>query len=239
MSDVHRLYYWPNLQGRGEFVRLVLEAAGVPYEDVARVHPDGAREVMAFMTADREGQLPFAPPVLVVGEHVLAQMPVIVRYLGEAHGLAGTDPIANAHVQQLVLTWCDVVDEVHAVHHPVSTAWFYEQQRDEAIVAARLFRDERLVRWLQWGERTLQRHGGDWLAGSRMTVADLAAFQVVTGLRHMFPVAMGRTRGRHPGLMALVDRVAAVPRVAAYLESDRRIPFNLDGIFRAYPELDG
>ena len=44
---------------------------------------------------------------------------------------------------------------------------------------------------------------------------------------------------RYPALIALRDRFAALPSVAAYLESGRRIPFNQDDIFRHYPELDG
>jgi glutathione S-transferase len=50
---------------------------------------------------------------------------------------------------------------------------------------------------------------------------------------------MKRARGKYDGLRALHDRVAKRPRVAAYLASERRIPFNEDGIFRHYPELDG
>ena len=38
--------------------------------------------------------------------------------------------------------------------------------------------------------------------------------------------------------MRLRDRVASLPKVAAYLKSERRISFNQDGIFRQYPELD-
>ena len=32
----YQLFYWPEIQGRGEFVRLALEDAGASYDDVAR-----------------------------------------------------------------------------------------------------------------------------------------------------------------------------------------------------------
>lgn len=41
-----------------------------------------------------------------------------------------------------------------------------------------------------------------------------------------------------PLMLALRARVASRPRIAAYLASERRIPFNEDGLFRRYPELD-
>jgi hypothetical protein len=41
-----------------------------------------------------------------------------------------------------------------------------------------------------------------------------------------------------PELLALRERVRELPRIAAYLASGRRMPFNQDGIFRRYPELD-
>ena len=43
----------------------------------------------------------------------------------------------------------------------------------------------------------------------------------------------------YPLVAAVCERVAAAPRIRAYLESDRRLAFNEDGIFRHYPELDG
>jgi len=80
--------------------------------------------------------------------------------------------------------------------------------------------------------------GSDHLLGAELTYPDLSLFQIVAGLRYAFPRAMARLEPKHPRLVALYDRVAARPRVAAYLASDRRIPFNQHGIFRHYPELD-
>jgi len=82
-------------------------------------------------------------------------------------------------------------------------------------------------------------HGADGMVGDRLTYADLSLFQVVEGLTYAFPKAAGRVLATTPKVVAVRDRVAALPRIAAYLASDRRIPFNEDGIFRRYPELDG
>ncbi len=50
---------------------------------------------------------------------------------------------------------------------------------------------------------------------------------------------MARIERKLPGVVAVHDRVAARPRIKAYLASPRRLPFNEMGIFRHYPELDG
>src|SRR2546428_564453 len=133
------LYYWPTIQGRGEFVRLLLEEAGAEYVDVAR-----ARGGMAAM----------------------------MRFL------AGKVLARNA------------------------------------------------------------KSDGRWLVGRDLTYVDLSAFQVVEGLRYAFPNAMARIEAKIPRLIALRDRLAERPRIAAYLKSKRRLPFNQEGIFRRYPELD-
>ena len=80
--------------------------------------------------------------------------------------------------------------------------------------------------------------GDKHLVGARLSYPDLSLFQMVAGLRYAFPRAMARLERRIPRVVALHDRVAARPRIAAYLASERRIPFNEEGIFRHYPELD-
>jgi glutathione S-transferase len=63
-------------------------------------------------------------------------------------------------------------------------------------------------------------------------------FQTIAGLRYAFPRAMAKLEPKHPRLVALHDRVSARPRIAAYLSSPRRLPFNQEDIFRHYSELD-
>jgi glutathione S-transferase len=71
-----------------------------------------------------------------------------------------------------------------------------------------------------------------------VTHVDLSLFQIVEGLRYAFPKRMQAFERKIPGLVELHDRVAERPNIKAYLESDRRIAFNEDGIFRHYRELD-
>ena len=73
----------------------------------------------------------------------------------------------------------------------------------------------------------------------KLTYADLSLFQMLEGLRYAFPNAMKRQEKKMPRALALLERVARRPRIAAYFASKRRIPFNEQGIFRYYKELDG
>lgn len=229
---MYRLWYWPSIQGRGEFVRLPLEAAGIAYRDCARETDEKA--LMANMEAqDDDG--PFAPPYLETKDGTIAQVANILLYLGEAHDLV---PAAQRHwINQLQLTVADLVAEVHNVHHPVSTSDYYHDQKPEAARAATTMREERMSKFLGHFENAAKANDGDWLTGARWCYADTSLFQVIEGLRYMFPKRMAAI-GDYPALIALRDRVAALPGIAAYLASERRIPFNQDGIFRHYSELD-
>jgi glutathione S-transferase len=240
----YRLHYWPSIQGRGEFVRLVLEDAGAPYVDVARLPEEegGGEDNLVELFGGAFAQTPpFAPPVLVHGELVLAQTATICRYLARRHGLAPGGEAERLHADQLQLTIADLVAEAHDVHHPVSAALYYEDQREEAGRAAEHFRGPRLQKFLGYLERTLSENpagAGEHLLGDAHSYVDLSAFQLLCGLEYAFPNATGRLAPAIPRLRALRDRVASRPNVAAYLASPRRIPFNEDGIFRHYPELD-
>ncbi|KAF3905673.1 hypothetical protein ABW21_db0208458 [Orbilia brochopaga] len=50
----YELLYWPGVPGRGEFVRLALEAAGVPYKDTTNEEDTGIRKLLAVLK-DSEG----------------------------------------------------------------------------------------------------------------------------------------------------------------------------------------
>jgi glutathione S-transferase len=228
------LWYWPGIPGRGEFVRLALEAGGIPYRDRART--EGERGLIADMRR-RADQPPFAPPYLVAGRKVIAQTANILLFLGEKHRLAPAGETGRLWVNQLQLTIADVVAEVHDVHHPTAASLYYEDQREEALAAAKCFREERMPKYLGWFEQILKTRG-DWLAGGkRWSYADLSLFHLVEGLDYAFPKRMKRMARSIRNVRALHDRVAALPALSDYLASDRRLPFG-NGIFRYYPELD-
>lgn len=234
----YELYYWPQIQGRGEYVRLALEEAGADYVDVAR-RKGGETEMMRLMARAATGTPPFAPPFLKTGKLVIGQTANILLYLGGRHGLAPKGEAGRLWVHQLQLTLADFVVEIHDTHHPVAASLYYEEQMPEAKRRAEIFRAERLPKFLGYFERVLRGSGGPYLAGRRCTYADLSLFQTVAGLRYAFPHAMARCERPRARIGALHDAVAARPRLAAYLTSPRRIPFNRMGIFRHYPELDG
>ena len=235
----YELYYWPTIQGRGEFVRLALEEAGADYVEVAR-RPGGGEAMQRLTDGAAAEHPPFAPPFLKHGEVLIAQTANILFYLGRRHGLAPRDEAGRLWAHQLQLTIADVVDEAHDTHHPIASTLYYEDQQPEAKRRAADFIANRIPKYLGYFERVLERNpaGGRHLIGRRVGYCDLSLFQLVAGLRYGFPRAMAKLEPGFPRVVALHDSVAARPHIAAYLRSPRRIAFNEHGIFRRYPELD-
>ena len=238
----YELYYWPEIQGRGEFVRLALEEAGADYVDVARLPKRGGIPALIRLLESRSGKRPpFAPPFLKAGDMVIAQTANILLFLGPRLGLVPKDKASRLWAHQSQLTIADWVAEVHDTHHPISGGLYYEEQKREAQRRAADFRAERLPKFLDYFERVLKRNAqwSDYLLGKAVSYVDLSMFQMIAGLRYGFPRAMARLEPKHPRLVALHDRVSARARIAAYLKSPRRLPFNQQDIFRHYHELDG
>lgn len=244
----YELYYWPEIQGRGEFVRLALEAAGADYVDVARLPAGkggGTDAMMKLMQGKSrvkadQTRLPFAPPFLKVGDELIAQTAHILDYLGPKLKLVPRDERARRFAQQLQLTLSDLVVEAHDTHHPIASALYYEEQKPAARKRSKIFIEQRIPKFLDYFEEVLARNprGPKFLVGNALTYADLSLFQVVEGLRYAFPKSMRRLEPQWPHVVALRDYVAGLPRIAAYLASKRRIAFNQMGIFRCYPELE-
>ncbi|KQU47421.1 glutathione S-transferase [Sphingomonas sp. Leaf339] len=229
------LWYWPSLPGRGEFVRLAMEAAGVEYDDCARRL--GAEAMVADMAA-RNPRPPFAPPYLASDGLVIAQTANILMFLGERHGIGPSTMAERLWLNQIQLTISDLVAEIHNVHHPVDPGAYYAEQHREAARAADQFRTERLPKFLIHFEQSIRANTGDWMVDHRWTYADTSLFQLVEGLRYMFSRRMKSLEPDYPEVIRIHDQVATLPGIRAYLKSDRRLPFNEDGIFRHYPELD-
>jgi len=238
MTDAYELFYWPSIQGRGEFIRLALEEADAAYVDVAR-RPEAEGGVTAILKLlHAPGIAPIAPPFLRSGTLVISQTANILLYLGPRHRLVPTDEASRLHAHQLQLTVADLVAEVHETHHPVASSLRYEEQKPEARRRAELFVRERIPKFLSHFERAVEASSGPYLFGDDVSYVDLSLFQLLQGLGYAFPRATSHIAPRVPALVALCDRVRERPRIAAYLASPRRIPFNEDGIFRRYPELD-
>lgn len=239
----YELYYWDGLQGRGEFVRLALEDAGVKYVDVARESKEdgyGMDAMIELMNSRTEPHIPFAPPFLKDGELIVPHVANILLYLGPRLDLAPKEEGPRHVAHGLQLTIADVVAEVHDTHHPLATDLYYEDQKDAAKMRARNFIEKRVPKFFGYFERVLAQnpHGDTQMIGDAITYVDLSMFQLVEGLHYAFPRAMRTFAKHYPRVSALRDAVLARPNIAAYVNSERRIPFNGSGIFRHYPELD-
>lgn len=222
----YALYYWPTIQGRGEFIRLALEEAGADYRDIARL-PERPGQGMPAMLACLDGDM------------LIGQTPNILFYLGRRLGLAPRAESGRLWLNQLQLTMADWLTEVHDTHHPLSMNQYYEEQKQAAMLRSADFRATRLPKFLSYFTQVLLSRRGQYLVGARLTYGDLSLFQMLAGLHYAFPQAMARLAPEYPALSDLHDAVAARPNIARYLKSKRRIPFNEEGIFRHYPELDG
>jgi glutathione S-transferase len=239
----YELYYWPSIQGRGEFVRLALEEGGADYLDTALV-PDrkggGVPALQRYLSGDDVARPPFAPPFLKAGRQLIAQTANILFFLGGPLRLAPRDAAGKLWTHQLQLTMADLIVEVHDTHHPIGSGLYYEQQKSAARRRARDFLANRLPKYLGYFERVLERNTarGPWLVGSTLTYADLSLAQVVAGLGFAFPKGSARLLRDCPRVSELHEQVFARPRIARYVRSKRRLDFNNDDLFRRYPELD-
>ena len=239
----YELFYWPGLQGRGEFIRLALEAAGADYVDVARgseKNGQGMAAMMAMLNGTPSPQLPFAPPILKDGDLILAHVANILMYLGPKLGLAPNDESLRHVANGLQLTITDLVAEAHDTHHPIANGLRYEDQKEAAKARSAQFLDHRVPKFMTYFERLLGQNpfGDGQLVADAPTYVDLSLFQVIEGLRYAFPRATQDFGTRYPALARLRETVRTRPNIARYLASERRVAFNESGIFRHYPELD-
>ena len=236
----YELYYQPSIQGRGEFIRLALEEGGADYIDVARDPNFGRPGIMKFLEDPSLEHPPFAPPFLRAGKLLLSQTANILQFLAPRHNLVPTSEASRLWAHQLQLTIADWLYETGQTHHPIANALYYEEQTVEAKKRAAHFTATRMPKFLGYFERILAQNskGSDFVFGKKVSYVDLSLFQMIEGLRYAFPRTMERLDAQHPRLIALHDRVIARPRIAAYLSSPRRLPFNQQGIFRHYPELE-
>jgi glutathione S-transferase len=240
---IYELYYWPGIQGRGEFIRLALEEGGARYRDVA-VLPEreggGVPAILRMLEARGVTRPPFAVPVLKAGRQLIAQTPNILLYLGGRLGLAPRDERGKLWTHQLTLTILDLYGEIFATHHPLGDGYAYEEQKGPARRRTGYFLRMRLPKFLGYFERVLElnRAHRPWMAGARLSYADLSMAEVIAGVTYAFPKATARALRRRPRLAALHQAVFERPRIARYAASGRRLPFNNDDLFRHYPELD-
>jgi glutathione S-transferase len=239
---IYELYYWPGIQGRGEYIRLALEEGGADYIDTALLADEeggGVAALERFLDGGDIARPPFAPPFLRAGRQLIGQTPNILLFLGSRLGLAPRAAAGKLWVHQLQLTLADFIVEIHDTHHPVGSSLYYDEQKPEAKRRTKEFLAHRLPKYLGYFERVIERNpeGARWLAGPTLTYADLSLAQVVAGLGYAFPDSIERQLRDCPRIAKLHDAVFARPRIKRYVASKRRLDFNNDDLFRRYPDL--
>ncbi len=237
------LYYWPHIQGRGEVVRLALEEAAVGYHDVAREigeQSDNRKAILNILENTNLERPPFAPPFLIDNGLMIAQAAAILQYLAPKVNLIGTDESDRIFAHQIQLTVTDFLMEVHDTHHPISNALYYEDQIQESKKRSKNFTESRIPKYMSYFEKIISNNPSQsgWLIGENLTYPDLSLFQIAEGLEYAFPQAFSHLINSYTNVSKLRTAVAKRPNIAAYINSERRIPFNTMGIFRYYPELD-
>ncbi|KAI0355880.1 glutathione S-transferase-like protein [Trametes cingulata] len=272
-TDDYVLYYWSGIPGRGEYVRLALEYAGIPYTE-------RSSDLMETLSSTTKVGAPphFAPPALQLPSgRIISQTANILNHIAPRCGLAGEwgnklnthgedaretvraldeEEIEKAEeersiVNQLVMTALDLQNETHDVHHPIASSLYYEDQKEEALRAAKVFRESRIPRFLEYFEIVLTsnpataKHADNplaqtYLVGSRTTTADLVLFHVIDGLLFQFPKRMAKLResNKYENVFKLHERVQGEKGIKEYIASGKRQKFSM-GIFRHYEELDG
>jgi len=190
--------------------------------------------MMRIMESTSEPHIPFAPPFLKDGDLIIPHVANILFYLGPKLGLAPQDEAQRCILNGLQLTVTDFVAEVHDTHHPISGGLYYEDQKEAAKARSSAFLSERVPKFMDYFERVLIQNpaGPQHAFGDSLTYMDLSLFQLVEGLHYAFPRATRGFKKRYPALGAVHDTVKRRKNIAAYLSSDRRVPFNEDGIFR-------
>ncbi|KAK1808573.1 hypothetical protein LTR12_017067 [Friedmanniomyces endolithicus] len=253
----YELLYHPGNPGRGEFIRLALEAAQVPYTDVSNSSKEGYSAVQQTCMSPKnlsssDGNPPvFAPPALRIPAQegggkalVIAQTPNILWYLAEKLAFGPRDEAGRYHVQQVVLTALDLNNEMHDTHHPVAVGKYYEEQREEAGRKAQDVRETRIPKYLSYFDRVRQHNErdcggqGKYLVGEKLSIADTTVWQVLDGLMFAFPKEMEARKKEFPELLGMFyENVKEDGGLKEYLSSKRRLPYSM-GVFRYYKELD-
>ncbi|MEO7031257.1 MAG: glutathione S-transferase [Herbaspirillum sp.] len=239
----YQLFYWPTIQGRGEFIRLALEQAGASYIDVARRAESsglGLPALLRCLDAEAQSHPPFAPPFLKIGNQLIAQSANILLFLGPRLKLVPKAEETRLWAHQLQLTIADLVNEIHDSHHPIAGSLYYRNQKAEARRRAADLITTRLPKFFSYFERvlTVNPQGSKYLVDDALSYVDLSLFQIIAGLRYAYPNALRSLEPLCQRCITLYEMVQREPRIKTYLKSRRRLPFNQGGIFRHYPELD-
>jgi len=222
------LWYWPGIKGRGEYIRLIFEEAGVPYVDAGVKH--GFQAVIDWTWQGGNTGFPVrAPPAVVHGDYVVCNTPAIQAYLGKKFGLYPQDAEQGGHVDQLLAIVTDAVAEGRLAFHPKDFYASHKTQVEESKPYVEQYGKQRLPKYMEYFESLLARNQeSGFLVGDKLTVADLAVYHYLAAAQQHYGQYYDAQAA--PLCKAFQARVAARPRIAAYLASDRCLPWDADSM---------
>jgi len=230
------LYYWTNIKdgknrmiGRGEFVRLLFETAGVPFIDHGVQDPPSVAKFV-YGGGNSDGFPIFAPPVIKRGDFVLSSTPAIMRYLGKQLGLYPKSAEDEAHADSTMELVSDFITEGRLVFHPKCFTASYYEQVEEAKPYVAWFEDQRISKFLNHFEKLLKHSesksgSGNHVIGDSLTYVDVAVYHVLDAAESQFPAAFARVVNETTHIRPFMKHFRELPNVAAYLASDRRGSF--------------
>ena len=134
-----------------------------------------------------------------------------MNYLGRLHGYYGQSADEDMHIDVMIGGIEDLKGKWRAR--------FYGKEKTAADIAAALplWREE-VPSWLGFLETVKATHGGQWMVGDRITLADFYAFEALDGAMRTDPTILAE----HPGLLGFVADFARRPNIRRYIEDDGR-----------------
>lgn len=234
-------YHQPGkFKGRGEFLRLLLEDAGVKYNDSGDdlYGPTGMMDAFrgSPQAVDAEAsKFPFPiffPPALwhrpADGEEVLInQVGACMIYLGDTLSYAPRSTAERARANCIMMNALDYISEGRCSFHPVKNSMSYNDQKEEGDKASKVFSKERMPLFLHHFNKVVVKNGGSKkpiAGGTEVTYADFCLFHVLDATAEQFnsdQYDKAWDTAAVPALKEYYEWMKSRPKLQAYFKSDR------------------
>ena len=245
------LYHQPGkMKGRGEFLRLMLEDKGVPYDNSGDglYGPNGSMDMFrgSPQAIDRDADAATASPPCDVhpvlyppaiwhrptdgsGPPVLInQVGACMIYLGDVLGYAPSTTAERARANQILLNALDYISDGRSSFHPVKNHMSYNEQKEEGDKESKAFAQGRMLSFLHHFDKVARRNASGpqspIAGGPALTYADFALFHVLDATAHQFNsehYEQAWDKADVPALKQFYQWMMDRPNLKAYFASER------------------